>query len=117
MSGTTKPWASLLCLGAFSLCCAAGAPLGQEGKPIEEKPEAKALFDSLRDVINSGADLFNNQRDYAGCYRLYQGALLSVRPFLTKELQTKVDSSLASAERMPRMAERAFELRSAIDAI
>lgn len=117
MSRWKRPCVTLFCLSVFSVVCAANAQSGQDKKSGAEKADAKTLFDSLRDVINNGADLFNNQRDYAGCYRLYQGALLSVRPFLTSDLQTKVDAALANAARMPSMADRSFELRAAIDAI
>ncbi|MBI3408417.1 MAG: group 1 truncated hemoglobin [Planctomycetes bacterium] len=117
MSRWKRRCVTLFCLSVLSVFCATGAQSGQDKKSGSEKADAKTLFDSLRDVINNGAELFNNQRDYAGCYRLYQGALLSVRPFLTSDLQTKVDAALANAARMPSMADRAFELRTAIDAI
>lgn len=89
----------------------------QEKKPWTNKHDTKMLFDSLRNVINTGADLFNNKRDYSGCYRLYQGALLSVKPFLPAEMQTRVDEAFGKAERMTSMADRAFELRAMIDVI
>src|SRR6266850_1043543 len=41
-------------------------------KPAYEKHDAAALNNSLRDVINVGVKMFNEQGDYAGCYRLYQ---------------------------------------------
>ena len=47
----------------------------------DEAIDPVALADSLREVINTGADLFNKYGDYAGCYRLYQGGLLSIKPF------------------------------------
>src|SRR5262249_11880786 len=104
-------------LAMFSMVWAAGVQSGQDKRSGAEKAEAKTLFDSLRDVINTGAELFNNQRDYAGCYRLYQGAILSVRPFLPSDMQAKADAALANAGKMPSMADRAFELRAAIDVI
>ncbi|MBI1831344.1 MAG: hypothetical protein HYR84_07840 [Planctomycetes bacterium] len=90
-------------------------------KPDDKKPfekhDASALSDSLRDVINTGAKMFNEQGDHAGCYRLYQGSLLSVKPFLSKELQGRIDMGIANAERMPFYADRAFELRRVLDEI
>ena len=89
----------------------------QEKKPIAEKHDAQALVDSLRDVINTGAELFNKHGDYAGCYRVYQGGLLAVKPFLTPELQRRIDQAIAKAEQTPRFSDRAFELRTVIDEI
>ncbi len=89
----------------------------QDKKPIAEKHHAQALANALRDVINTGADLFNLHGDYAGCYRVYQGGLLSIKPFLTPELQKKIDQGIEKAERLPRFSDRAFELRAVIDEI
>ncbi|MBM3995711.1 MAG: hypothetical protein FJ303_16410 [Planctomycetes bacterium] len=90
-------------------------------KPDDKKPYEKhdmsALNDSLRDVINTGAKMFNEHGDHAGCYRLYQGSLLSVKPFLSKDLQGRIDLGIANAERMPFYADRAFELRRVLDDI
>jgi len=79
----------------------------------------KALYDVLRVVINNGADLFNLNRDYSGCYRLYQGALITVRPALEHhpDLQKAIDKGLQDAERQAFMTDRAFALRKVIDDI
>ena len=57
---------------------------------------------SLRDVINRGADLYN-QGEPAACYRLYQGSLLTVRPLFDHkpELQKAIADGIASAQREP----------------
>jgi len=99
------------------LLALAGSFPAQDKKPVSEKHDAKALHASLRDVINTGAELFNKQGDHGGCYRLYQGALLSVKPFLSPDLQSTIDDGIAAAERMPRMSDRAFALRKVIDDI
>ena len=39
------------------------------------------LHDVLRTVINRGADLYN-KGEWSGCYRLYEGSLLTVKPLL-----------------------------------
>ena len=77
------------------------------------------LFSSLRDVINQGAKLFNEKGDHAGCYRVFQGALIAVRPYLKDkpDLLQHVDKSLQSAESLPRMVDRAFALRMVLDSI
>jgi hypothetical protein len=61
--------------------------------------------------------MFNDQGDHAGCYRLFQGSLLSVRPFLASDLQKKIDEGIANAEKMRSYADRAFELRRVLDEI
>src|SRR2546427_227311 len=54
---------------------------------------------------------------HPGCYRLYQGALLSIKPFLTPTTQSDIETALADAEKLPRLSDRAFALRKVIDAI
>ena len=97
--------------GAFAALLFVGSASGQE------KREPVGLYESLRDVINNGADLFNLQADHAGCYRLYQGSLLSIKPLLKAELQREIDAALVQAEKLPAFADRAYELRKAIDRV
>jgi hypothetical protein len=72
---------------------------------------------ALKEAVNVGANLYNRFGDHAGCYRVYQGALIAVKPFLQPDLQKKVEEGLARAEKLPGFSERAFELRSVIDEI
>jgi hypothetical protein len=96
------------------LCVAVSA--GQEkGAPV--KYDTAALNKSLREVINTGADLFNLQGDYVGCYRLYQGSLMAIKPLLPADMQQNVGKALADAEKKPTYADRAHHLRLAIDSI
>src|SRR5581483_7403698 len=94
--------------------------IGAEEKKAEDKGEHaksnKAITDSLRTVINRGADIFNSG-DHYGCYRLYEGALLGLEPMLDykPELQKRIRDGFAEAERMPSAAERAYALRRVID--
>jgi hypothetical protein len=96
---------------------AIGVLLKEKGKAATPKHDGAALNHSLRDVINVGVKMFNEQGDYAGCYRLYQGSLISVRPFVSPDLQKKIDKGLANAETMRSYADRAFELRRVLDEI
>lgn len=77
----------------------------------------KAIYNVLRDVANHGADLFNKQGDWAGCYRVYEGALLTVKPFLAHrpDLQKAIDEGITNAEQEGRVSDRAFALRKVID--
>lgn len=78
------------------------------------------IHSRLKDVINYGADLYNEpHNNHAGCYRLYEGALMAYRPFLSHrpELQQAIDKGLADASSQPRLDRRAFVLREVIDNI
>jgi hypothetical protein len=85
--------------------------------PGQDKHDRAVLNQALREVINTGADLFNLQADYAGCYRVYQGSLISVKPFLDPKTRTEIDTALAEAEKKASFAERAYRLREMIDKI
>src|SRR5262245_42569770 len=109
----SKPWWSIvLILGLLVV----GAPAQETTQPVE-KHDLSSLDNTLRDVINAGAKIFNEHGDHAGCYRLYQGSLLSIKPFLPPDLQKTVSAGLASAEKQGSYADRAFELRRVLDAI
>jgi len=86
---------------------------------IDAKQLDKSVAASLRDVHDRGADLYNQSKDYAGAYRLYEGALLAVKPLLAHrtEVQKSIDDSLASANKEPDAARRAFLLHEAIEKV
>jgi hemoglobin len=116
-------WVAVVLAGIFL-----GSPLGAQQKEGEPKPAAgdtktqavdKQLFDALRDVINTGRDLFNKNGDYSGCYRVYQGGLLTARPLLTHrpDLQKVIEKGFADAEQLSYTHQRAFALRKALDTV
>jgi hemoglobin len=86
--------------------------------PLERKALNEIVFKTFRDVINKGADLYNSG-DWAGCYRLYEGALMTARPLLDHKpgLQKDIDAALVEAGRTPALHERAFVLRKVIDKV
>jgi hypothetical protein len=84
---------------------------------ITENLTAIAIHRSLRDVINTGADLFNLQGDHAGCYRLYQGSLLAIRPMTSARQQADISRALDEADKKTSFADKAHRLRDAIDAL
>lgn len=115
LSSSRWRWPALfLALGSVVLL-AAGQNHGQD-RPAGQATPAD-LNQSLRHVINVGAELFNKQADYAGCYHVYEGALIAVRPLVSPELQQKITEGLERAERMPQFSDRAFELRRVIDEV
>ena len=85
---------------------------------VERKALDEGVYKTLRDIINRGADLYNTG-DRAACYRLYEGALLAIKPLLDHrpDAQKAIDAGVADADRMPAVADRAFALRSVIDKI
>jgi hemoglobin len=89
------------------------------GQEQGDKTFDKNLDSGLRDVINRGAAIYNNQGDFAGCYRLFEGALITIKPLLGTypELQKKIDSGLGSASMLPNMHERAHSLRKVLDEV
>ncbi len=114
-----RPWRTLP-LAACVLAVLAGAGRAQEARTgaLERKALDVALYNDLRDVINRGADLYNSG-DWAGCYRLYEGALMAVKPMLDHRpgLQKAIGEGITNAERDPTLFRRAFVLRAVIDKI
>jgi len=92
----------------------AADPLALPRKEIDRR-----LADSLREVINIGAKIYNENGDMEGCYRVYEGALTTALPLLDHraELKKSVEDALARAKKLPAVEDRAFALRGALDAI
>ena len=113
---TGRPLAALL-LATLT----AGPLLAQEPKQEPKLPDAaafdKLVVDALRDVHNRGADLYNTKKEYEAAYRMYQGALVAVRPLLGHRpaAQKIIDEGLAAAEKEAVVAIRAFKLHEAIE--
>lgn len=107
-----------------ALALAAVLALAASARADEPKlPDAKAfdklVIDSLRAVHNVGADVYNEGKDFAGAYRLYQGALMTVRPLLAHrpEAQKLIDTGFADADKKTDTAGKAFALHVAIEAV
>jgi hemoglobin len=102
----------------------AGRGSAQDLKQLDQR-----IYDVLKEVINTGADVYNakaedrdvylREMNRAGCYRIYQGSLLTVHPLLAHrpQLQKVIDNSIAKASTQASMAEKAFSLREALDEI
>src|SRR5947209_7297591 len=97
----------LVVLAAIVLISASQADGPENGKPEDAVAAGRramdtVLFHTLRDVINRGVDLYN-EGNSAGCYRVFEGALMTVRPLLKHrpEVQKMIAQQLASAERDP----------------
>ncbi len=97
----------------------AGPLLADDPKLPDVKAYDKLVVDSLRDVHNKGADLFNESKDFIGTYRLYQGALLTVRPLLAHQpaAQKLIVDGIAAAEKETMLSQKAFRLHETIEAV
>lgn len=93
--------------------------LAEPPKPIDPAAFDRLVVDSLRDVHNRGGALYNDARDFSGCYRMYEGALRTVRPLLVHRpaVQTRIDDGFAklAAEKDDRA--KAFRLHELIEAV
>jgi hypothetical protein len=106
-------------LAVLSLALFVPAVLADDPKLPDVPAFDKLVVDTLRDVHNKGADLYNQKKEFDGTYRMYQGALLTVRPFLAHRpaAQKLIDEGLAAAEAEPGVAQKAFRLHEAIEAV
>jgi truncated hemoglobin YjbI len=95
-----------------------GAAEEKPAGPLERADLDQRIEKLLRDVINHGADLYNSG-DQQGCYRLYEGSVLTLRALLDHhpELQKDIDQALANARNDANPAQRAFTLRAVIDRV
>ena len=74
--------------------------------PLDRKVLDQRVYDLLKEIINTGADLYNGvpQRGLGSnpqaCYHLYQGALITLAPLLDHRpsLQRTIGSALAEAD-------------------
>jgi hemoglobin len=87
----------------------------EEKKPAGADPE-QGVYESLRDVINRGADLYNSGRP-AACASVYREALLGLEPQLADRpgLWDSVKVWVRETDRDPSDSHRAFILRAIID--
>lgn len=108
-------------LAVLALASAAAAYQegGDKAASGDTKTADRQMYDALRQVIITGRDLFNKQGDYSGCYRVFQGSLITAKPLLghRPDLQKAIDKGLADAEKLGYMHERAFALRKVLDTV
>lgn len=79
----------------------------------------KLVVDSLREVHNRGADLYNMAQNHEAAYRMYQGGLVAVRPLLGHRpaAQKLIDDGIAAADKEATPARRAFKLHETIEGV
>jgi len=93
------------------------APAWADPPPAADtKPRDQAIDRSLVDLMSLGATVYNSG-DAAGCFRLFEGGLIALRPQLAHrpDWQSVIDDALAAARSEPQAGEKAFHLRRAMD--
>lgn len=108
---------SLAFLGFTAVLAAADPKSGVE--PSDPRAFDKLVVDTLRDVHNRGADLYNTTKDYAGTARIYEGSLHTIRPILgyRPAAQKLIDDGLAEADKEADQARRAFLLHETMEKV
>lgn len=116
MSCLTRPWAVCILGGLLFIAVANSRLTADDGAAsVNTKTIDQNLHLALREVINQGADIFN-QGDTSGCYRLFQGALITARGQLGhhSDVQKLIDEGLARNDQGT-MGRRAWALRRLLD--
>lgn len=85
--------------------------------PVDKGQVDQHVNDFLRDAINQGADLYNNG-DANACYNLFRSALVAAWYMLDHhpDLRRDINAALSRADGQFAVSERAYTLRSALDA-
>jgi hypothetical protein len=105
---------------AFALTAARISTLEEQSAGIDSKELDRRIYKVLSDIISAGTERYNRpNNDHNGCFRLYQGSLMTLRPLLKHRpaLQNVIDDAFAAAEREASVSEQAYILRAAIDRI
>ena len=103
---------------AISVLISAGATSARADDDAATRAMNVKVNVAVHRAIDTGFKLFN-ANDPAGCYRVYQGALVALLPLLgyRDDLRTTVEKALAESEAIPDYAGRAFALRKALDTV
>lgn len=93
--------------------------LSQPPATIDVAAFDRLVIETLRDVHNRGAALYNDSKDYAGCYRFYEGTIRTIRPLLAHRptIQKSIDDDLAKLDAMETSREKAFRLHEMIESV
>jgi hypothetical protein len=93
--------------------------LGQPPATIDVAGFDRLVIETLRDVHNRGAALYNDSKDYPGCYRYYEGSIRTIRPLLAHRpaIQKSIDADLAKLDKMESAREKAFRLHEMIESV
>ena len=86
--------------------------------PLARADIDKKAYNVAYDTVAMGAELFNSGNQ-EGCLRLYEGSLMTLVQFLDHkpDLVKTINDKMAKAKATHRVADKAFALREALDAV
>jgi hemoglobin len=89
-----------------------------DSAPLTRVEVYDRVVQGLSAALDIGVPMFN-KGDHQGCYQIYHGALLAAKPLLVgkPELVQAIQARLERAATLTVPAQRAFELRRAIDEV
>jgi hypothetical protein len=89
-----------------------------DNPPISRRELDSRIDEAVYRAIVTGLPLYTD-RDFKGCYRLFQGTLIGVDPLLAHrpELRQTIEKGLRDAENVRADAQKAVELRKTLDAV
>src|SRR5436190_11577372 len=95
-----------------------GGPPPADSTSLSRGEVNDRVVQGLSAALDVGVPMFN-KGDHQGCYQVYLGALLAVKPLLVgkPELVQGIQARLERAATLAAPAQRAFELRRAIDEV
>jgi hypothetical protein len=105
---------SRLLFGLLALVLIASSLVAADNTPVERKTNDRQIIDLLAAVHDNGKELFN-AGDHAGCFRLFQGSLSTVKLVLPKEMHEAIDRGFSRAVQEPDFARRALVLHEVIE--
>ena len=85
----------------------------------QSQGDQRQVDQALKKAINAGVALFNQKKDYEGCFQVYRASLVTARSELggRPELQTQIDQGLAKTARIANSSERSIALRTVLDTV
>jgi hypothetical protein len=98
----------------LALACAGSLPLAATAQDAH-----KRVTDALLEIHENGRAIYNNDGDYAGAFRMYQGGLMVARRMLADrpDLQKVISDGLAAADRLSTADRKAYRLHEVIEAV
>ena len=108
----------LLAAGVF-LVALTGDFRAQDKQPADNRKLDEVVRSFLLEVTQKGIVLYNKQRDYEGCVRLYGRALLAVESLLSHrpDLQQAITAGVTKAQQAATAWQHAFALREVMDRV
>jgi hypothetical protein len=109
----------LFAVGVFLMTLASPVLSQSPPKPITAPTALDQLaVDTLKEVHNRGADLYN-RGEHASSYRMYEGALMTVKPFLAHRptIQKLIATSLEETAKTEGSKIQAYRLHEVIEQV